>query len=103
MKGLLVIHQSLVLVLVAAALISCDVADESTTTAIQKQTGRFTVVTAQDGYPPIILDTAAGCVMTLAKNDDGTVFVDEVLFPGGTNSCNASKQLLVVDTATTKK
>ena len=65
---------------------------------IRNQTGRFAFVAASEGYPPMVLDTAAGCVMAISKSEDGVVEIDEVAFPEGTNSCNASKQLLVADT-----
>lgn len=87
------------IVLVAVALTSCSPSKESHSARIQKQVGRFAIVAAANGYPPLVLDTAAGCVMAVAKDQAGHVTIEEVTFPDGTNSCRASKQLLVVDTA----
>jgi hypothetical protein len=84
--------------MVAFALTACGPAQESHSTIIQKQVGRYAVVGASGGYPPLVVDTAGGCVMAIALDQTGKVTVDEVEFPDGTNSCNASKQLLVVDT-----
>ena len=80
-------------------LAGCDDFDgkASRSTIIHNQIGRFVIVPAQNGYPAMVLDTAAGCVDTITKADNGSVQMDEVNFDDGTNSCNATKQLLVVD------
>ena len=84
----------------AFAVAGCSSADGKADNAniVHQQIGRFQFMPARDGFPPLILDTAAGCVMAISKDEAGQVSVDEVNFPDGTNSCRASKQLLVVDT-----
>jgi hypothetical protein len=62
---------------------------------VQKQVGRFASVAAQEGYPPLVIDTATGCVMAVSKDDHDSVTVDEVNFPDGTTSCRVMKYLLV--------
>ncbi len=84
--------------LAASSVTACSPPTETHSTIIQKQVGRFTMMAASDGFPPLVLDTAAGCVMALTKDTAGKVTIDEVDFPDGTDSCRASKQLLVVDT-----
>lgn len=92
------IQKLVIIALVVSSLTACGRPAETHSAIIQKQVGRFSVVSASDGFPPLVLDTAAGCVMALSKDTAGKVTIDEVEFPDGTNSCNASKQLLVVDT-----
>lgn len=62
---------------------------------VQKQVGRFASVEPREGFPPLVIDTATGCVMAVTKDEAGGVTVDEVNFPDGTTSCHAMKQLLV--------
>jgi hypothetical protein len=89
-------------VAIALSLTGCSNRDvdgkEANSRIVHNQIGRFAIVPAQNGYPAMVLDTAAGCVMTVTKADDGTITMDEAAFIGGTSSCNAMKQLLTVDT-----
>ena len=82
------------------ALSACGTSDGKNANAqiIHEQIGRFAFQSAQEGFPPMIFDTATGCVMAISKDEDGGISIDEVSFPGGPSSCNAMKQLLVVDT-----
>ncbi len=73
-----------------------DVKDESAE-IVHKQIGRFAAIPVPENVPPLILDTATGCVKSVDRAENGSISIDEVSLVGGGSSCYAMKYLRVID------
>jgi hypothetical protein len=63
---------------------------------VHDQVGRFLPMPAASNLPPMILDTATGCVMALNRAQDGSVALDEVPIANSKRSCMELRQIDVV-------
>jgi hypothetical protein len=88
MKGMSVAGALLVLC-------SCDSEPqhESNSAIIHNQIGRFSALPGQNGYPPMVLDTVTGCLVTVEKNSDGKYDLMDIQA-----TCRLQSQVPIVDT-----
>jgi hypothetical protein len=82
-------------------LTGCNMADDEKTKlakVIDYQKGRFVLTPASAPYPPMLVDSATGCVIAIRYTDEG-LRLEELSYSGGTSSCRLLSELVVVETA----
>lgn len=82
-------------------LTGCNISDDEKTKfakVIDYQKGRFVLTPASPPYPPMLVDSATGCVIAIRYGDEG-LRLEELSYSGGTSSCRLLSELVVVETA----